>query len=88
MDRDATVIDVALTKNEKLALAVKILMFIMPYSTQQEVTKIINQSWDAAPCCLGSWALVVPEACICCWGTQNCAHLTLFSVWAPLQKQV
>lgn len=81
-------IDVALTKNEKVALALNILMFIMPYSTEEEVTKTINQTGDAAPCCLDSWALVMPDMCNCCWGTQNCAHLTLFSVWAPLQKQV
>lgn len=59
-------IDVALRKDGKTALALKYLMFIVLYSTQQEVTKN-NKSWDAAPCHLGSWALVVPKVCICCW---------------------
>lgn len=61
MNRDDTV-----TKNEKVVLSLKILMFIIPDSTQEEVTKIINQTWDTAPCCLDSWALAVPDACICC----------------------
>jgi len=39
MDRDATMTDVALTKDGKTALALEGLMFIVPYSTQQEVTK-------------------------------------------------
>lgn len=39
MHRDATMIDVALTKGGKTALALKDLMFIVLCSTQQEVTK-------------------------------------------------
>lgn len=39
MDRDATTIEVALTRGGKTALAVKGLMFIVPYSAQQEVTR-------------------------------------------------
>lgn len=86
MDGNAMVIDVALTKNGNIDLALKILMFIMPSSTEEEVTKIINSTWDAAPRCLGSWALAVPEMNICCWGTQDCAHLTRFSAVGPTAK--
>lgn len=79
-------IDVTLTKNEKVALALKILVFIMPYSRQEGVTKMISQNWDVVPYSLDSWAVAVPD-CVSAAG----AHKTVFTshfVWAPLQKQV
>lgn len=56
MHRDATMIDVALTKNGKTALALKDFTFIVLCSTQQEVTK--NNKSNLGCTCLLSGLLV------------------------------
>lgn len=90
MDRDATMIDVALTKDGKTALALKGLMFIVPYSTQQELTKnyktnLGHSSWPSGQLGMcGARGMCLLLVCTEEWCG---AQLTLSSVWVPLQNQ-
>lgn len=82
MGRNVTVSHVTLTKNEKVALALKILGFIMPYSTQKGVMKIVSQNWDAVPFSLDTWAVVMPD-CVSAAGAHKTVLTSHFSPCGP-----